>query len=235
MDKVDLTDLDPAVEPIAEKFHRAGRVAVGAIPVAGALALEMLNSVLEPPLSRRRNEILLQIGETLNGLIEKGLVTEVGLQQNEAFLSTVAEVCNISLRTHQEEKLSALRNAVINSALPTCPNDDYRQIFLNFVDISTVTHIRLLKLFDAPKEWFSLNSRPMPYRPTVSLSQVVAHAMPDLFHERDILETVWADLYQRGLVAVQQLEQVLSQESCLSKQTTDFGSKLINFLSKQIC
>lgn len=231
MEKIDLTDLDPAVEPVEEKLHRAGRVAIGSIPIAGALALEVLNSVLEPPLSKRRNEILRQIGEAINNLIDEGLVTKAGLQQNEAFLSTVSEVCNISLRNHQEEKLSALRNAVINSALPTCPNDDYRQIFLNFVDTSTVTHIRILKLFDGPRDWLKLNNRPMPYNTMVSLSQVVAHAMPDLFRDRDILNTVWADLHQKGLVEVRQLEMVLSQESCLSKQTTAFGSKLIAFLS----
>ncbi|MDD0967784.1 MULTISPECIES: hypothetical protein [Pseudomonas] len=229
--QVDLERMDPAAEPLEEKLHRVGRVAIGAIPVIGSLALETFNSIFEPPLSKRRTEVIRQIGEALNDLIEGGVVTEAGLQENEAFISTVAEVCNISLRNHQAEKLEALRNAAINSALPGCPSDDYRQIFLHFVDVCTVSHIRLLKFFENPKRWFVAHNRAEPYRAAVSLSQVIEHAMPDLTRNREILDTVWADLYQKGLVGIKQLEMVLSHESCFSKQTTSFGSKLIAFLS----
>lgn len=229
--QIDLESMDPAVEPIEEKLHRVGRAAIGAIPVIGSPALEIFNSILEAPLSKRRTEVIRQIGEALNVLIERGVLTEAGLQENQAFISTVAEVCNISLRNHQAEKLAALRNAAINSALPGCPSDDYRQIFLHFVDVCTVSHIRLLKLFENPQRWFAEHNRVEPYRTAISLSQVVEHAMPDLTRNREILDTVWADLYQKGLVEIKQLEMVLSQESCFSKQTTRFGSKLIAFLS----
>lgn len=231
MDSVDLAGLDPTVEPVAEKFHRAGRIAIGAIPVVGSVCLEVFNSVLEAPLNKRRTNVMRDIGEAINHLIEQGVVTQKGLQENEAFISTVAEVCNISLRNHQEEKLEALRNAAINAALPACPSDDYRQIFLSFVDVCTVTHIRLLKLFEAPSVWFAENNLPEPYPTAISLSQVIHSAMPELAGRREILDTVWADLYQKGLVEIRQLEMILSRESCLSKQTTEFGSKLVAFLS----
>lgn len=231
---VDLERMDPAVEPLEEKAHRVGRVAIGAIPVIGSVAVEFFNSIFETPLNKRRTEVIRQIGEGLNALIAQGIVTEEGLQTNEAFISTVAEVCNISLRNHQAEKLAALRNAAINSALPGCPSDDYRQIFLHFVDVCTVSHIRLLKLFEAPEKWFADHDRAEPYRTAVSLSQVIEHAMPDLKRNSEILDTVWADLYQKGLVEVKQVEMVLSHESCFSKQTTRFGSKLIAFLSEPV-
>lgn len=231
MAKVDLEAFDPKVEPLDEKLHRIGRAAIGAIPVVGSPLLEIFNSLLEAPLNKRRTETMLAIGAALNELIEQGIVTEAGLQENEAFVSTVAEVCNISLRNHQTEKLEALRNAVINSALPTCPGDDYRQIFLNFVDTCTVSHIRLLKLFEDPDRWFTDNNRAKPYQTTVSLSQIVASAMPELIENHEVLDSIWADLYQKGLIEVKQLEMILSADSCLSKQTTKFGSKLVAFLS----
>lgn len=231
MELIDLEGIDPKIEPLDEKLHRVGRAAIGAIPVAGSPLLEIFNSLLEAPLSKRRTETMIKIGAALNELIGRGVVTEVGLQENEAFVSTVAEVCNISLRNHQAEKLEALRNAVINSALPTCPSDDCRQIFLNFVDVCTVSHIRLLKLFENPAKWFADNNKVEPYETSISLSQVVASAMPELIRNHEVLDTVWADLYQKGLVEVKQLEMVLSADSCLSKQTTHFGSKLVAFLS----
>jgi len=231
MEKLDLEAIDPKIEPVDEKFHRIGRAAIGAIPIVGSPLLEIFNSLLEAPLNRRRTETMLAIGMALNDLIDQGIVTEVGLQENEAFVSTVAEVCSISLRNHQAEKLEALRNAVVNSALPTCPSDDYRQIFLNFIDVCTVTHIRLLKLFEDPELWFSSNGRIRPCQSAVSLSQIIFTAMPELVKNREIIDSIWADLYQKGLVEVKQLEMVLGAYNCLSKQTTQFGSKLVAFLS----
>ncbi|MGU3347519.1 hypothetical protein [Pseudomonas monsensis] len=231
MEKINLEAIDPKVEPIDEKLHRIGRAAIGAVPVVGSPLLEIFNSLLEAPLNKRRTETMLAIGAALNDLIDQGVVTEAGLKENEAFISTVAEVCNISLRNHQAEKLEALRNAVINSALPTCPSDDYRQIFLNFVDVCTVSHIRLLKLFEDPERWFTENNRVKPYQTSVSLSQIIASAMPELIANHEILDSIWSDLYQKGLVEVKQLEMILSADSCLSKQNTKFGSKLVAFLS----
>ena len=231
MEKINLEAIDPKVEPIDEKLHRIGRVAIGAVPVVGSPLLEIFNSLLEAPLNKRRTETMLAIGAALNDLIDQGVVTEAGLKENEAFISTVAEVCNISLRNHQAEKLEALRNAVINSALPTCPSDDYRQIFLNFVDVCTVSHIRLLKLFEDPERWFTENNRVKPYQTSVSLSQIIASAMPELIANHEILDSIWSDLYQKGLVEVKQLEMILSADSCLSEQNTKFGSKLVAFLS----
>lgn len=157
--KVDLSGLDPDLEADSEKLHRLARIGVGAIPVVGGPLVEIFNSVLESPLSKRRTETMIQLGEVINELIEQGVVTEAGLQDNDAFISTVAEVCAISLRNHEAEKLEALRNAVRNSALPSCPSDDYRQIFLNFVDVCTVTHIRLLHLFLDPELWIARDGR----------------------------------------------------------------------------
>jgi hypothetical protein len=232
MKEINLEDLDPKVEPITEKLHRLARGSIGAIPIIGSISLEVFNSVLEAPLSKRRTEIIEQIGTAINELTSRGVITEQGLQDNEVFISTVAEACSIALRNHQYEKLEALRNAVLNSALPGCPNEDYRRTFLNFVDTCTVTHIRLLKLFENPAAWLSSNNRPPLYGNTVSLSQIVASPMPELFDTPELLDTIWADLYARGLVEIKQLEMILSLDSCSNKQTTSFGSKLIAFLSK---
>ncbi len=52
------------------------------------------------------------------------------LQSNEQFISTVMQVSQIVLRTHQAEKRTALRNAVLNAALPQAPEDALQQVFL---------------------------------------------------------------------------------------------------------
>lgn len=54
------------------------------------------------------------------------------------------------MRTHQAEKLDALRNAVMIVALSKAPADDLQSIFLNLVDTFTPIHLKLLSFFDAP-------------------------------------------------------------------------------------
>jgi hypothetical protein len=56
--------------------------------------------------------------------------------------------------THQEEKLAALRNAVLNSALPGAPDADMQAILLGLVDRLTSSHLRFLTMWDDPPLWF---------------------------------------------------------------------------------
>lgn len=51
---VDLERMDPAVEALEEKAQRVDRVAIGAIPVIGSVAVEFFNSIFETPLNKRR-------------------------------------------------------------------------------------------------------------------------------------------------------------------------------------
>jgi hypothetical protein len=229
--KIDVEVLDPKVESVEEKAHRGARMAISMIPVAGGPLVEIFNSIVESPLTKRRWDTVREIGEVINDLLDQKIVTEENLQQNEAFISTVAEVCSISLRNHQKEKLEALKNAVRNSALPTCPSDDYRQMFLNFVDVCTVTHIRLLQLFDDPRGWFAKRQISLPNWGMGSLSTVIEMALPDLTGHNEIRDAIWKDLYQRGLVTTDGLNAGMSGDGMLSKRTSPMGVQLIAFLS----
>lgn len=231
MQKVDLDALDPALESDADKLHRVARLGIGLIPVAGGPMLELFGSVFEAPLNKRKTETMIQIGGIINQLIDEGVVTEKGLQDNEAFVSTVAEACAISLRNHQEEKLEALRNAVRNSALPGCPTDDYRQLFLNFVDVCTVTHIRLLHLFHNPVLWCQNKNLTLPNWSMGGISSVAEFALPELKGQGDLYLSIWKDLYQRGLVDTDSMGGTMSRSGMLASRTTQIGAQLINFLS----
>lgn len=231
MKKIDTEALDPAIEPESEKLHRSTRMALSFVPGVGGALVEVFNSVIESPLTKRRWETVVQIGEVINDLLERKVVTEEDLHENDAFISTVAEVCAISLRNHQQEKLEALKNAVRNSALPSCPADDYRQLFLNFVDVCTVTHIKLLQLFNDPRSWFGQREITVPNWSMGPLSMIVELAMPELKGHKDILDSIWKDLYQRGLVTTDGLNSGATGDGMLARRTSPLGVQLIAFLS----
>lgn len=232
MKRIDPDLIDPAVEPAGEKVGRVIRSIAGAVPVIGGAATEIFNSLFEGPLSKRRTEWMLNVTEILNDLMEEGLVTEASLKENEAFISTVAQTCNMALRNHEAEKLEALRNAVKNSAMPSCPSDDYRQLFLNFVDACTVTHIKILHLFHNPKEWIASQGREFPQGWYMGgLTQVIEFSLPELAGQEALYKPIWKDLYQRGLITTDSLGTTMGVDGMLANRTTGLGTKLIEFLS----
>jgi hypothetical protein len=104
-------------------------------PGLNVIAAEVYTKVLKPPLAKRTEKFLLSISE---GLIE--LETKVdnfnlqSLSEKPFFISIFMQSFQIALRSHKEEKLNALRNAVINTAKPMFPEDDIYLMFINWID-----------------------------------------------------------------------------------------------------
>jgi hypothetical protein len=67
------------------------------------------------------------------------------LAQNEQFVSAVLQATQAAVRTHQEEKIEALRNAVLNVAIGIDLSQDLRAIFLSFIDTFAPSHMRMLR------------------------------------------------------------------------------------------
>ncbi|SIR04251.1 hypothetical protein [Aquipseudomonas alcaligenes] len=235
MDKIDNELIDPIIEPGGEKAHRVARIMIGAVPILGGAGVEVFNSVIDTPMNERKVQWMNQVGNALNDLIEKGVLTEQGLQHNETFITTVAQASMLAIRSHQQEKLEALRNAVLNVAVGHAPEEDLRQLFLNFIDVCTVTHIRLLSLMSGPEEWGQKNGVEFPNGWSMGgITQAIEHAFPDLRGKEQIYKVIWGDLYQRGLINTEGLGTTMSRQGILARRTTELGSKLIDFLSEPV-
>jgi hypothetical protein len=138
-------ELPPPPKPdSADLRHRIEKAIVGTNPVTGAIA-ELLD-VLTPPLERRRARWFEQLWEAVAELQQRvKAITGDALRDNEAFVSAALHATHIALRNHQLEKLGALRNAVLNVAAGSAPEDDQQIMFLDAVDGLTVSHIAVLK------------------------------------------------------------------------------------------
>ena len=106
--------------------------------------------LLSEPYSRTKQQWLEQLAEVVSELQDRVADLSEPLEDNERFLTAVLYANQIAMRAHQEDKLRALRNAVRNSALKSAPDDDRQLMFLRFVDDFTVSHIRILAVFDNP-------------------------------------------------------------------------------------
>ena len=60
------------------------------------------------------------------------------------------EASQIALRTHQKEKLEALRNAVLNVAIGDRVDEEEQAAFLGLIQEFTTWHLAILKTFHDP-------------------------------------------------------------------------------------
>jgi len=199
------------------------KTGIASVPIAGNAAAEFFQLLVQPPLERRRDEWMRDVSDRLRKLEEEGLTIEK-LQNNQQFVSTVMQASQISMRTHQQEKREALRNAVINSARAIFPDENMQQMFLNFVDDFTEWHIRLLKLFNAPP--------PVPGLSGGGLSTVLEHQYPQLQGQREFYDQVWRDLYVRGLVVTEHMHATIMGRGLTQQQTTPMGVSFLSFISE---
>src|SRR5687767_10257092 len=97
-------DLTPPAATARDVAHSVVRALVSEVP-GGAAAVELVNSVLAPPLERRRNEWMERVAEVLRTLQREHGSNLEELRTNAAFVDTVLQATQISLRTSQQAKL----------------------------------------------------------------------------------------------------------------------------------
>jgi hypothetical protein len=103
------------------------------------------------------------------------------LARNEAFLDAVANATITAASTGSHEKLEALRNAVLNAALPSDIDADQQATFLRQIRDFTPTHLRMMKLCSDPREWFEKRNiswedvKPPNYLVEIGLPELAGH------------------------------------------------------------
>lgn len=217
--------------------HTLARAGIGSIPVLGAAASELFNTVILPPLEKRRIKWMEDVAEALKKLEQKNTISIEDLSQNEAFINATLHASQAALRTNQEEKLKALRNAVINSALPNSPDEDIQQIFLNLVDIFTQWHLRVLKFLKDPPYGGIPLKMVYTYIHLSALPEAIEKTYPQLKGRYNFYYQIIKELSDRGLVnmsASDTTHEMATMKGIPSTQVTKLGAEFLAFIEFQI-
>jgi len=194
-------------------------------------AAELFQYFVTPPLEKRLEQWMDEVGKALRHLEENQGVKLEELQSDDVFIDTVLQASQIASRNSQEEKRRALRNAVLNAALPNPPEQSLQQMFLNFVDTFTVWHLRLLKLFSDPQQWAAEHNHEFPDL-MGGLSSILESAFPELHGKRAFYDQVWRNLYQRGLVNTESLHTTMTGRGLMSKRASELGTQFLRFVEE---
>lgn len=191
---------EPPETSVGDHSHALARAGLGSIPMVGNAAVELFGALIMPPLQKRQREWMEAVGAGLRTLEAKGVSLD-GLRDNPEFVDTVLQASQAAMRTSQQEKREALRNAVLNSAMPHSPDESKRHLFVNWLDTLTVWHLRTLRLFDDPLRWFQDNGKqPIQFHITGSMERLLTHAFPELANQREFRDKLYADLKTEGLL-----------------------------------
>lgn len=218
---------------LGDRLHTFAKAGIASIPVVGAAASELFTVILTPSLEKRRVEWMNDVAERLKELEERGDLNLEDLQNNETFITTVMQASQAAVRDHQSEKREALRNAVLNAALPNAHEESIQQYFINLIDTFTVWHIRLLDLFKDPSEWFKKNRKTTPkITLTTSIAQLITAAWPELEDRYDFLDVIVQELETKGLYSGHRQPQGIRNHRVIDEMVTDIGHSFLDFITE---
>jgi hypothetical protein len=225
----------PPKKTKGDAAHAVVKAVVGAIPTAGSAASVLMETVFAPPLKRRREKWFEQLADVIEELQAKvaGLTPEM-LSKNELFVTVSLEATQIALRNHQEEKLKALRNAVLHSVLPGSPEEQLQLMYLRFIDELAPTHLVVLAVLNNPVNWMEQNHVAYPAWGMGGVSTVIEHCVPALRGRREVCEMVVRDLQARGLVLQGQfLNVTMSGQGMVQSRTTEIGRAFLTHITNE--
>ena len=219
---------------VALKIATAATKGAVSIALPGAGAVAELLDLVRTPLQRRQEDWLSDLAARLAALEEARRLDREHLGQDEAFLDAVARGIQAAMRTGQAEKREALRNAALNIALGTTPDEGERELFLDMVERFTAWHLRLLKAFQDPGMWARVHA--VLYEPAMSSTRdaFLEAAFPELRSKSDFYSRVWSDLFQARLVNSDQLGVTASVEAWKNRATTILGDRFLDFIAEPV-
>ncbi len=222
--------MDMGKRTSGDTLHALAKAGLGSVPIVGVAMSEAFCHFVATPMEKRRQAWMSDVGERLVRLEAESSVDVQSLQSNDAFIDTVIQATSIAMKTSQREKLVALQNAIANAARGECPDAAQQHMFLRLIDDFTEWHLRILFLFQAPREWFTRNSKSPPGMTMGSLQGIVFTAFPELRNHPEMTAQIWRDLYSRGLVSTESLHGNMTANGLFETRTTGRGSLFLRFI-----
>ena len=213
--------------------YKLVKSSLGIVPGAGPFLAEFLEIVVKPPYQKRMEEWMGIVSEDIKRLEEKiNNFNLEDLKENDVFISTLFHTTRVVINNHQREKIEALRNAVLNSASSTPIEEDLQLMFLNFIDVFTTWHLKILKFLDSPEKWVDKFDVIYPNWSEASPLNILFKAFPQLDDKRYFFNQVISDLISKGLLYKENINKIMKKPAFLkTSHTTDFGRQFIQFIT----
>jgi hypothetical protein len=212
--------------------ERTVEAALGSVPIAGAALAVAFVTAMGWRLEQRREEWFTKLAEGVEALRDEiGDFDFENLAANDLFVDAVVTTTRTIEHTHQQEKITALRNAVLNSVAPDAPDADTQAIFFNLLDRFTPSHLRLLALLDDPPGWFASHGIPAPEAVVAGRRPMIIEArLPEMACRPGFVDLLTTELGAAGLL-VASIGGMASPAALYSPITSDLGKQFLRFIA----
>ncbi len=206
--------------------------AIASIPGVGNLASEIFHTIISSPLEKRKEQWMIRIAEGLEELQNKVDSFNVEtLCENDLFISILNRASQLAISNHQEDKLNALRNAIMNTALDIPIDENEQMMFLNLVDSMTPWHLRLIYYFENPEQRYKeKNIKPIDY-PMGSPVTPLLDFYTELKGKESFINLIVKDLYNNGLFNTESLNAMMTSNGMYASRLTEYGERFLQFIS----
>jgi hypothetical protein len=215
-----------------EIVERAAEAAVGSVLLVGNALAVTLVTALDRRLNHRREKWFTELAEAVEDLRQRvGDFDLEDLAGDDRFVDAVMTATRTIEHSHQEEKITALRNAVLNSVAPDAPDADTQAIMLNLIDRFTPSHLRLVTLWEDPPAWFASHGLTRPEGGFIgSRTATVEAGLPEMQGQKDFYLLLANELQSAGMLTASLMGSV-SPTSLMDRLTTDFGRQFVRLIS----
>ncbi len=215
--------------------HDAARITLAAFPGFGGFAAELYSMVLKKPIQKRLEKWMGAVSEGLKELENKVESFSISkLQEDEEFISILMTASQIAQRNHQKEKLTALKNIVLNTALKTDIEEDLKFSFLTMVDNITATEIKIIHFLNNPDKWFKKISGSITSNYNEREIMVIELEFPDYIKNQRKYKHFAKKLHSMGLLDIDNLKIRYSDNGEPIKETTELGDTFLKFITDPI-
>lgn len=215
----------------------AGAASLAAVPTAPGTdgpAAGFMEKILAVSTEARREKWIHQIAEVVMELQKR--IEDFSLEKlsrNDLFVTVTLEAAQIACRNHHEEKLKALKHAVLHAALPNGPGEQLQFMFLRFIDEMTPVHLAILAILDNPLGWMEQHGVANPKWTAGSVSALIQYCVPPLRGQPEVSEQLVRDLQARGLLdSGQFLRTPTSEAGMMQSRTTVIGRAFLGYISE---
>lgn len=137
----------PPTKNAVDLGYTSIKALLGLVPPLGTIA-EFVSFFVASPVERRQDRWFTDLILNFERLEEHIEGFETGNAfENERFVSVFLQATHAAIINHNEENRKALRNAVLNSALATAPDEIRQKLFVQWAGELTAWHICILSLF----------------------------------------------------------------------------------------
>lgn len=211
---------------VTEKLVEGG---VGMVPVVGSPLAAAFALAMGWSYNRRMDSWLQELAEAVNKL--EGRLED--LADDDVFVDAVVNASRAAQATHQQEKLDALRNAVLNSVSPGAPDADEQARFFRLVEQFSAAHLHLLTFLDDAGGMFDKSGRPRPDPMMGSLGGLLEGAIPQFAGRREWYDLLMTDLANARLVLgdANSLHGTMTGGGMYQRRSSGLGRKFLAFIA----